>query len=136
MSLLMLEGFYSNILRVLITNDQPDNYEQLAQDWLLALIVIAVAWALVAFVMKWLIKYRASLPKYKIWGRTKTIIYILGIAVLLGVTVAIVWKSSLDFTFVVGLPGLFKGIFVAAVLYALLMLVFHLFGDARRDIYY
>lgn len=136
MVLLLFESTLTNILRSLITNDQPDNYEQVAQDWLVALIVIAFAWAFIAFALKWVIKHSAALPRYKIWGRTKTIVYILAIAVLLGLTVGIVWKSSLDFTFVVGLPGLFKGIFVGAVLYTLLMFVFHLFGDARRDIYY
>jgi hypothetical protein len=37
---------------------------------------------------------------------------------------------------VVGFHLRCKGIFVGAVLYTLLMFVFHLFGDARRDIYY
>ena len=136
MGLLLLESSFTSVLRALVTNDQPNNYEEGAESWLVALIVIAAAWALVAFVIKWLIKNRASLPIYKIWGRTKTIVYILAVSVLLAITVGIVWKSSLDFTFVVGFPGLFKGIFLGAALYIVLMLIFHLFGDARRDIYY
>jgi uncharacterized protein YacL len=136
MFLTIIESTFTSILRGLVTNDEPQNYEQVAQDWLLALVVIAVVWALVAFAVKWLVKSRARLPRHKIWGRAKTIAYTLGIGVLLGVTVGIVWKSSLDFRFVVGVPGLFKGVFLGALLYTVLMLVFHLFGDARRDLYY
>jgi len=130
-----LQGL-SSITDWLITNNQPNNYDEVARDWLIALVVIAAAWALVAFAFKWLIKSQAKLPKNKIWGRTKTIVYILVVTVLLGITVSIVYKSSLDFIFIVGLPGLFKGIFVAAVVYIILMLIFHLFGDSRRDVYY
>ena len=130
-----LQGL-SSITDWLITNNQPNNYDEVARDWLIALVVIAAAWAFVAFAFKWLIKSQAKLPKNKIWGRTKTIVYILVVTVLLGITVSIVYKSSLDFIFVVGLPGLFKGIFVGTILFIFLTLILHLFGDARRDIYY
>jgi hypothetical protein len=103
---------------------------------LIALIIIAVAWSLLAFVIKWLLKFFAKLPQNKIWGRTRTVVYILGGAVLLGITVSLVWKSSVDFVYVVGVPGLFKGVFVGGVFYVMLMLLFHLLGDARHDLYY
>jgi hypothetical protein len=135
MHLLLFQGLTS-ITDWLITNNQPANYEEVAQNWLIALLVIAVGWALFSFAAKWLIKKLARLTKHKIWGRRWTIVYMLGIAVLLGVSVALVWRASLDFTFVVGTPGLFKGIFVGGLLYIILMLVLHLFGDARRDLYY
>jgi hypothetical protein len=125
----------SGILRTLIS-ETASEYDEVATSWLIALAVIAVGWALIAFAIKWLVKFLAKLPHKKIWGRTKTIVYIFCVAVLLGATVALVWNWSVDFKFVVGVPGLFKGVFVAGVSYIVLMFVLHLFGDARHDLYY
>src|SRR5258706_3193561 len=133
MGLLLLGSAFTSVLRALITNDQPNNYEEVAEDWLVALVVIAVAWALVAFVIKWLIKNRASLPIYKIWGRTKTIVYILAISVLLAITVGIVWQSSLDFTFVEGIPRLLKCGIQWAARYIILDAIVHVCCESRRS---
>lgn len=127
--------FQSEILRTLVS-DTADEYQDVATSWLIALVVIAMGWALFSFALKWLIKKLAKLAKWISWGRGKTIAYMLVGLVLVAATVGLVWNASLNFTFVIGVQGLFKGIFEAGVMYIALMLIFHIFGDARHDLYY
>lgn len=135
MPLLMLQNF-SGLLRGLITNDEPENYEQVATDWLLALFVVAFIWMAVMLVFELYRKWRQVHAEGRVWGTGRILIWmLLGLAPVLATVVAI-YYYSLDFQTVVGTPGLFKGIVVGWLLYVLMFLFSHLFGDLRRDLFH
>src|SRR4051794_37950624 len=119
----------------LITNDQPKNYQEVATSWLATLFVIAAAWMAVMFIVELIQKNRYDDEKRRMWGTIKTLGWIAVGLVPMLITICLAYYYSLDFQTVVGLPGLFKGIFVAGVIYVTLMLVGHLFGNLRHDFY-
>jgi small-conductance mechanosensitive channel len=126
----------SGLLRGLITNDQPENYEEVATDWLLALFVVAFIWMAVMLVVELYRKWRQVHAEGRLWGTVRILVWmLLGLAPVL-VTVLVVYYYSLDFQTVVGTPGLFKGIVVGWFLYVLMFLFGHLFGDLRRDLFH
>jgi hypothetical protein len=135
MPLLMFEGLAS-FTDWLITNNEPQNYDEVATDWLLALIVIAFVWMIAMLIIEIYRKWRSVSQDGKIWGTGKILIWMLiGFAPVLVTVIAIYWYS-LDFQTVVGRPGLFKGIFVGWILYASMFLMSHLFGNLRRDLFH
>ncbi len=135
MPLLMFQSFTS-IIRGLITNDDPNNYEEVATDWLMALVVVAFIWMCVMLIAEIYRKWRSVSQEGKIWGTGKILIWmLLGLAPVLATVLAIYYRS-LDFQLVVGTPGLFKGIVVGWVMYVAMFLFSHLFGNLRRDLFH
>jgi|ERR1044072_2265140 small-conductance mechanosensitive channel len=126
----------SSITDWLITNNQPDNYDKVASDWLIALIVIAFIWMIVMLLMEIYRKWRSVSQDGKIWGTGKILIWMLiGFAPVLLSVITVYWYS-LDFQTVVERPGLLKGVFVGWLLYVFMFLVSHLFGNLRRDLFH
>jgi hypothetical protein len=126
----------TRIAEWLITNDQPNNYQEVATSWLAALFIIAASWMTVMLLAEIVQRKRYSDERRYMWGTMKTLGWIaLGLVPVL-VTVCVVFFNSLDFQLVVGQPGLYKGIFLAGLIYVSMMLAGHLFGNLRRDLYH
>jgi len=131
--MIVLQSF-SKIASALITNDQPNNYQEVADSWLAALFVIVVVSTLVLLVYQWT-KKRMD-PRRRQWGRVKILVLMLAGFGLTMLAVVFTYTFSLDFQTVVGPPGLYKGIVVCWVMYAGLFLVGHFaVPDLRRDLF-
>lgn len=126
----------TDIAEALITNDQPNNYQEVATSWLAALLIIAAIWVALMLVAELIQRGRYPDEKRKMWGTLKTLGFIAMGFVPVLISVCATYFYSLDFQTVVGKPGLFKGILVAGVLYFAVMLIGHLFGNLRRDLYH
>jgi hypothetical protein len=126
----------SRIAESLITNDQPNNYQDVATSWLAALFIIAASWMTVMLLAEVLQRGRYPDEGRHMWGTMKTLGWIAAGLVPVLVTVCAVFFYSLDFQLVVGQPGLYKGIFVSGFIYVSMMLAGHLFGNLRRDLYH
>lgn len=133
LSMIMLQSF-SKIAASLITNDQPNNYQEVADSWLAALFVIVVVSTIVLIVYQWTKKRMDS--RRRQWGRVKILLLMLVGLGLTMISVVLTYYFSLDFQTVVGTPGLYKGIVVGWVMYAVLFLGGHLaVPDLRRDLF-
>jgi len=129
--LLQESGFFS----WLVEDNEASGWEETAQSWLIASIVIAVICAGLMAAIKFVIKQRAPNIKRRVWSRLRTIIFILvGFSGVLLATF-LVWYSSPDFVNIVGVAGLLKGILFSWLLYTVGMLIWHSFGEWRRDIF-
>src|SRR5712675_1591029 len=106
----MLQGL-SRIAASLITNDQPNNFQEVADSWLAALFVIVVVSTVALIVYEWF-KKRMD-PRRRQWGKVKILLLMLVGLGLAMVSVIVTYSLSLDFQTVVGTPGLYKGIVVA-----------------------
>lgn len=129
----MLQGL-SQIAASLITNDQPNNFQEVANSWLAALFVIVMVSTVVLIVYEW-VKKRMD-PRRRQWGKVKILLLLLVGLGLAMVSVILTYSFSLDFQTVVGTPGLYKGIFVSWLMYAFLFFVGHfIVPDLRRDLF-
>lgn len=132
---LLLQSLTS-IAESLITNDEPNNYQQVATSWLAALFIIAAIWMALMLAVELIQKARYDDEGRKMWGTVRTLGWIAVGLVPVLLSVCAIYYYSLDFQTVVGQPGLFKGIFVAGAIYITMMLIGHLFGNLRRDLYH
>jgi heme/copper-type cytochrome/quinol oxidase subunit 2 len=125
----------SNFLGWLIDNHDADGWEETAQSWFFAAIVIAVICAGIVIFYKWLKKHSAENIDKKIWSRGHTVVVmIVGLFPVL-LMMAAVWYSTRDYFDVVGVGGLVKGIVLGWLLYLLLMLIGHLASPWRRELF-
>jgi len=129
--LLQESGFFG----WLIDNHDADGWEETAQSWLFASIVIAVICAGLMIFYKWLKKHSAESIDKKIWSRGKTIILMLVGLLPVLLMMAALWYSSRDYFDVVGVGGLLKGVVLGWVLYLMLMLVGHVASPWRRELF-
>jgi hypothetical protein len=113
------------LLRSLATNRDVEGWESTATNWLIAATVVAVIMALLMVVVKWGLKQQATSPREKTWSRGRSVTFVLYGLLPVALIVGITWYLSLDFHTIAGVPGLFKGIFVAWILYTGCMLVAH-----------
>lgn len=124
------------VAELLITNDEPPNYQEVATSWMAALFIIAAIWMALMLAGELIRKAQYDDERRKTWGTLVTLGWIAAGLVPVLISVVAIYFYSLDFQMVVGKPGLFKGIFVAGFIYVTLMLVGHLFGNLRRDFYH
>lgn len=124
------------IAESLITNDEPANSQEVATSWLAALFIIAAVWMALMLAAELISKARYDDEHRKTWGTLKILGLIAAGLVPVLLSVCAIYYYSLDFQTVVGQPGLFKGIFVAGAIYVTMMLLGHLFGNLRRDLYH
>lgn len=118
----------------LIDNHDADGWEETAQSWLFAAIVIAVICAGLMIFYKWLKKHSAESIDKKIWSRGKTVVLmIVGLLPVLLMMTAL-WYFTRDYFDVVGVGGLLKGIVLGWLIYLLLMLIAHLASPWRREL--
>lgn len=122
------------VRRSLATNRDLAGWEDIATNWLIAAVVLAVIASMLMVLVKWVMKQRASNPREKTWGLKRTVAFILYGFLPVAVAVAIAWYASLDFHAIAGVPGLFKGILIAWVLYTICMLVAHV-AAWRNDLF-
>jgi membrane protease YdiL (CAAX protease family) len=124
----------SKLAASLITNDQPNNYQEVADSWLAALFVIVVVSTIVLIVYQW--SRKRMDPRRRQWGRVKILwLMLVGLGLTM-ISVVVTYNVSLDFQTVVGTPGLYKGIVVCWIMYAVLFLAGHLaVPDLRRDLF-
>jgi hypothetical protein len=118
----------------LIDNHDADGWEETAQSWFFAAIVIAVICAGIMLLYKWLKKRSAENIDKKIWSRGQTIVMMMvGLAPVL-LMMSALWYSTRDYFDVVGVGGLLKGIVFGWLLYLILMFLAHLASPWRREI--
>jgi hypothetical protein len=129
--LLQESGFFG----WLIDNHDADGWEETAQSWLFAAIVIAVVCAGLMLFYKWIKKHAAVSIDRKIWSRGKTIILLLVGFLPVLLMMAAIWYSTRDYFDVVGMGGLLKGVVLGWIFYLLLMLIGHLASPWRRELF-
>ena len=118
----------------LIDNHDSDGWEETAQSWLFAAIVIAVICAGIMLFYKWLKKHSAENIDKKIWSRGQNVVLmIVGLLPVL-LMMSVLWYSTRDYFDVVGVGGLLKGVVLGWLLYLVLMFVGHLAGPWRREL--
>lgn len=113
------------LLRSLATNRDVEGWESTATNWLIAAIVVAVIVALLMVIVKWSLKQRATSPREKTWSRGRSVTFVLYGLLPVALIVGFAWYLSLDFHTIAGVPGLFKGIFIAWIFYTGCMLIAH-----------
>jgi hypothetical protein len=124
----------SDLLAWLIDNRDSDGWEETAQSWLIAAIVIAALCAGLMMFYKWLKKHSAENINKKIWSRNQTLMLMLVGLLPLFLIMVILWYLTLDYFDVVGIGGLFKGILFGWLLYLLFMFIGHVASPWRREI--
>ena len=118
----------------LTDNHDADGWEETAQSWLFAAIVIAVICAGLMVFYKWLKKHSAESIDKKIWSRGNTVVLmIVGLLPVL-LMMSALWYFTRDYFDVVGVGGLLKGIVLGWLLYLLLMVIGHLASPWRREL--
>jgi hypothetical protein len=126
----MLQDF----IRLFIDNIEPEDWESIATNWLIAAIVIAVLVAGLTFAYKALRKATASHIEQKVWSRGQTwLSFFIGLFPIF-VALLIVWYLTRDFINYIQIGGLLKGTFLAWILYLLVMVVGHLVSPWRREL--
>jgi len=124
-----------SILRFVASNRDIDNWQDAAFNWLIAAVVISIVCVGLMVVIKFIIKQRAPNIRRRVWSRSRTIVFILvGFFPVLLIT-SLIWYFSRDFVNIVGVGGLLKGILFSWLLYTMFMLIWHSFGEWRRDIF-
>jgi hypothetical protein len=124
----------SDLFGWLIDNHDADGWQETAQSWLFAGIVIAVICAGLMLSYKWLKKHSAENIDKKIWSRGQTVmLMIVGLLPLL-LMMTVLWYSTRDYFDVVGVGGLLKGVVVGWLFYLVLMFVGHVASPWRREL--
>jgi small-conductance mechanosensitive channel len=130
----LLEGL-DGLLEWFTGDTSVDGWQETALNWLIAALVISVVCTGLMAVVKFVMKQKASRPEQRIWPRGKAVLFILlGLLPVLLLAI-IVWYLSRDFVNIMTISGLFKGILFAWVLYLLLMLAGHTWGEWRNDLF-
>lgn len=130
LTMLMVEPDY---LRALVGQTEDDRWRDIALNWLLASIVVAVACAGIMVLIKWLTKMRAQNPMDRVWRQGKTLGFIFaGLAPVL-LFMIVVWFLTRDFVNVVQVGGLLKGVLLGWLIYLVLIFLVHV-GPWRYDL--
>ncbi len=124
----------SDFLAWLIDNRDADGWEETAQSWFIAAIVIAVLCSGLILFYKWLKKHSAKNINEKIWSRGQTVILMLVGLLPVFLMMLVLWYVTRDYFDVVGVGGLFKGILFGWLLYLFLMFIGHVASPWRREI--
>lgn len=91
-----------------------------ALSWLITAIVIAVLLTIGMQVFKWLLKARAAMVD-RYWPLRKTITFMAAGLFPVFAALSAIYYFTLDYTSIVGVSGLFKGVVFAWLLYISLM---------------
>lgn len=111
------------------------DWQTTASSWLTAALVIAALCTGLMALIKAFLKMRAPNPRRRIWPRSKAVLFILVGLFPVFLIVSTAWYLSRDFTNIIALGGLFKGIVFAWLLYLVFMLLSHAFGEWREDLF-
>lgn len=125
----------SDFLRFFAQDREVDGWEDVATSWIVAALVIAIVCTGIMLVVKWLMKKQSGDIRGRTWTRGKTAVFILSGWSLVLLGALIIYYASLDFTIIIGVTGLLKGILFSWILYILFMLVGHVLSPWRRDLY-
>jgi H+/Cl- antiporter ClcA len=129
-------GFFmeSDFLRFFIENIEPDDWADIAMDWLIAAIVIAVLGAGLIFAFKGARKSTADIAKNKIWTRRQTwLLIVVGIFPIF-IALLCTWYLTRDYHNYIQFGGLLKGTLFAWLVYLFLMVTGHLVSPWRREL--
>jgi hypothetical protein len=132
--LFLLQGMES-LLEWFTGDTSVADWQSTAISWLIAAVVIAATCTGLMVLIKAFMKMRAPNPRGRIWPRGKAVIFILTGLFPVLVSVSSAWYLSRDYTNIITISGLFKGVLFAWVLYILLMLVSHAWGEWREDLF-
>lgn len=126
--------FLANDFLRWFTENRIKGWEDTAQSWLITAVVISVLCAGAMLLLKFFQKQSAGNIVEQTWSKGKTIMLILLglLPVFLGITG--VWYSSNNFYNVMSVPGLFKGVLFAWLLYLVFMVIGHMAGPWRREL--
>jgi hypothetical protein len=111
------------------------NWESTTTNWLIAALVIAALCTGAMAVFKLFLKAKAPNPRQRIWPRPKTVKFILAGLFPVFAIISMAWYLSHDFTNIIAVPGLFKGVFLSWMIYLLFMLISHAWGEWREDLF-
>ena len=125
----------SSVLRIIAENRNYSNWQETALSWLVEIIVIGISIAVIMLLLKLLLKITAKNIISLTWSRQRTLLFMLAGLLPLLLVAWVVWYRSRDFGNVIGYTGLFKGILIGWVLYAVVMLAGHAAGPWQRDIF-
>lgn len=124
----------SDWLRFFTQSRDVDGWEETATNWVLAALVVSIIGAGLVFAYKGVRKQAAKTLVERAWSRGETLLLIvMGLLPVLLLTLGI-WYLSRDFTNIIGMWGLLKGIVFAWALYLVLMLVGHAVSPWRREL--
>jgi heme/copper-type cytochrome/quinol oxidase subunit 2 len=126
--------FMANDFLRFFTEDRRRGWEETATSWLITAVVISVLCAGGMLLYKFFQRRAAGNIKEQTWSRGETVLLMLFGLIPVLFLVSLVWYSYPNYYNVMRLPGLFKGIAFAWVLYLLFMVVGHLAGPWRRDL--
>ena len=116
------------------TENRIPGWQDTAQSWLITSIVIAVLCAGLMLLYKLMRKKAARNIVEQTWSPGKTILLILLGLLPVFLCVAAAWYTSSNFYNVMSVPGLFKGVLFAWLLYLLFMVIGHLASPWRREL--
>ncbi len=122
------------LLQFFTENRDIDGWEDTAGSWLMAAFVIAALCAGLMFIYKWLRKRTAGRIIDQGWTRGETMILILSGLIPVFLAVCVLWYVSRDYSNIVGVGGLIKGIVFAWILYLIFMFAGHVLSPWRREI--
>jgi hypothetical protein len=124
----------SGVLGWLVDHHDADGWEETAQSWLFAAIVISVVGAGLMLAYKALKKRSAESIDTKIWSRGQTaLMMVVGLLPVL-LLMSALWYSNRDYFEVAGVGGLLKGIVFGWLLYLVLVVIGHLASPWRREL--
>ncbi|PYS93212.1 MAG: hypothetical protein DMF64_05895 [Acidobacteria bacterium] len=127
--------FLSNDFLRFFTEDRSiRGWEDTATSWLITGLVVAVVCAGVMLFYKLFQKRSAGNIKEQTWSRGETILLMLAGLIPVFICILVVWYATSNFYKVIGMPGLFKGIVFAWLLYLLFMVIGHLASPWRREL--
>lgn len=124
----------SNILRWFADYRDIEGWDDTAQNWLIAAIVVSVLGAGLMFFIKWLKKRMAGVIKREAWSRGETLILMVVGLLPVFVGLLVTWYISRDYPNIIGVGGLFKGILLSWFLYVLLMVLGHALSPWRHEL--
>lgn len=104
---------------------RDDGWEEVASQWLITALVIAILCAALMLVTKWILKKQAG-PIHA-WSGVKTVLFnLIGLLPILLILVVIFAASEVTLQVCLGLPSLFVGTFFSWVVYLLSVFLVHL----------
>jgi len=124
----------SGFLQLFIDSCEDEGCEETALNWVLAVVVVAIACTLLMLGIKWAKKYAAINLIQKAWSRGQTVILIIVGFVPVLLVLLVIWYTTRNFFNYVGMGGLLKGVVFAWLLYVMMMFTGHLLSPWRREI--
>lgn len=126
--------FESDFLQFFADNRDYDNWDEVALNWVIAAVVVAVVGTGLTMAFKWWRKKAAGVIRLEAWSRGETLVLIaVGLLPVLLLTLLIYYYSR-DFENVVGVGGLMKGILFSWLLYLFLTVVGHAVSPWRHEL--